>query len=73
MPKKSRKKKAKAIEVDSDVEIMSKTEIQFEDTKGITRAKQEFEWVYIYHMMRDHNFPDVVLEDIPLYENIRKS
>ena len=42
MPKKSGKKKDKETEVDSDVDIISRTAITFEDTKAITRADQEF-------------------------------
>ena len=72
MPKKSGKKKAKATEVDSDVEIISKSEIIFEDTKAITRAGQELKWGEIYHMTRDQNVPNAGLEDMSLYENIRK-
>ena len=48
MPKKSGKKEPKASEVDSDVEIISRTEIKFEDTKAITGADQEFKWGEIY-------------------------
>ena len=44
MPKNSGNKKAKAGEVDSDVEIISRTEIKFEDTKAIVGADQEFKW-----------------------------
>ena len=36
MPKKGGKKKVKASEVDSDVEIISRMKIKFEDTKAIT-------------------------------------
>ena len=73
IPKKSGKKKAKASEVDSDVEIISRIEITFEDTKAITRVDQEFKWGKIYQMIRDQNIPDASLEDMSLYENIRKS
>ena len=36
IPKKSRKKRSKAIEADSNIEIISKNEIIYEDTKAIT-------------------------------------
>ena len=44
MPKKRGKKKAKATEAGSDVEIISKIEIIYEDTKAITRADEESNW-----------------------------
>ena len=72
MAKKSGKKKAKASEVDSYVEIISRTEITFEDTKAITGGDREFKLGKIYMMIRDKNVPDASLEDMSLYENIRK-
>ena len=42
MSKKSGKKKAKATKGDSDMEIISRMEIVYEDTKAITGANQEF-------------------------------
>ena len=44
MPKKSGKKKAKATEDDSDMEVIPSIEITYEDTKSITRAEQDFKW-----------------------------
>ena len=43
MPKKG-KKKAKVVEEDSDVEIMLRIEIIYEDTKSVTGAELEFKW-----------------------------
>ena len=62
MPKKSGKKKAKASEVYSNVEIISRTKIKFEDTKAITRCALEFKWGELYQMIRDQNVPDTGLE-----------
>ena len=73
MPKKRGKKKDKATEVDSDVEIISRTEIIFKDTKSSIGADQEIKWGEIYQMIRDQNVLDAGLEDISLYDNIRKS
>ena len=48
MPNKSEKGKANATEADLDLEIISKTEITFEDTKSITGVDQELKLgVYI--------------------------
>ena len=73
MPKNSGNKKSKAGEVDSDVQIISRTEITFEDTKAITGDDQEFKWGEIYHMIRDQSIPDASLEEMSLYENIKNS
>ena len=48
MPKKRGKKKDKATKVDSDVDIIYKTDITSEDTKSITWDDQEFKWGEIY-------------------------
>ena len=48
-------------------------EIIYKDTKVVIGAKQEFKWGQLYHMIKDENALDAVLEDMPLYENIRKS
>ena len=55
------------------MEIISRTEIIYEYTKAITVANQEFKWGKIYQINRDQNVPDVGLEEMPLYINIRKS
>ena len=51
MPKKG-KKKAKAAEEKSYMEIMPRIEIIYEDTKAITRAEPEFKWGQIYSMIK---------------------
>ena len=71
MPKKSGKKKYKATKANSYVEIISKTEIIYEDTKAITGAKHEFKLGEIYHMIRDQNVLDAGLEDMNLYASIQ--
>ena len=67
------KKKDKAAEEESDLEIMPMIDIIYEDTKAIIGAELEFKWGQIYPMIKDQKVPDVVLEDIPLYENILRS
>ena len=69
MPKKG-KKKAKVVEEESDLEIMPRVEIIYEDTKSVSRAETEFKWVKIYPMLQDKNIPYAGLEDLPLFGNI---
>ena len=73
MPKRSGKKKGKASEVDLDVDIISRTEIKFEDTKAITGVDPDFKWGEIYQIIRDQNVLDAGLEEMSLYQNIRDS
>ena len=72
MPKKGGKKKAKDIEVDSDVEIISRMEIKFKDTKAIIGVDPDFKLGDIYQMVRNQNVPDTCLEEMFLYQNIKK-
>ena len=73
IPKKSSKRKAKESEPKSDVEFISKIETKYEDTKAIIGVSPEFKWGELYQMIRDQNIPDVGLEEIIIYQNVRKS
>ena len=53
MPKKGGKKKAKATEEDSYLEVFPKMDIIYEETKFFTGAKKEFKWGQIYHMIKE--------------------
>ena len=72
MPKKG-KKKAHATGDDPDVDIVSKMEIIYEDTKSIIGVESEFKWGHIYQMIKDKNIPYAGLEDMSLYINIKIS
>ena len=69
IPKKG-KKKAKVAEEESDLEIMPRVEIVYEDTKSVIGAEPKFKWGRIYPMLQDQKIPDVGLEDLPLFGNI---
>ena len=47
------KKKAKVVEEESDLEIMPRVEINYENTKSVTGAELELKWGNIYHMLQD--------------------
>ena len=57
MPKKGGKKKAKVIEEDSDMKILTRMETVHEDTKVVTRFEPKF-WGQVYQMIKDHTVPD---------------
>ena len=48
MDKRGVKKKEKTSEVNSNVEIISRIEIRFEDIESITGVSPEFKWGEIY-------------------------
>ena len=70
MPKKGGKKKAKAYRDDSDLEVLLRIEITYEDMKAVTGVEPEFKWGQIYHMVKDQSVPDAGLADMSLYVNI---
>ena len=68
MPKKG-KKKVYTIGDDPEVEIITKMEIIYEDTKSFIGVEAEFRWGQIYHMVKDQVVLDEGLEDILIYAN----
>ena len=68
MPNKG-KKKSRATEEHSDLEILLTMEIIYEDTKDVNGSEPEFKWGKLYPMIKYQKVLDVGLEDIPLYEN----
>ena len=48
MPKTGGNKKAKVDEDDSDLEVLPRMEIIYEDIKAVTRDELEFKWGQIY-------------------------
>ena len=73
MRKRGGKKKEKTIEVDLDVEIISRMEIKCKDTMAITGVAPESKLVDIYQMIRNQNVPDAGLKEMFLYQNIINS
>ena len=50
MPRKQ-KKKAQAVEEELKVEIVTKVEVIYEDTKAITGVEPEYKWGEVYIMI----------------------
>ena len=48
---KRQKKKTPVVEEDPDVEVVTKTEYIYEDTKCITSAEHEYQWGEIYRLI----------------------
>ena len=48
-------------------------ETMFEDTKSVTGIPPNFKWGEFYQMIRDQDIPNVGLEEMVLYQNIKIS
>ena len=57
---------------DSDIEILPRMEIIYEDMKVVTGVEPKFKLGQTYEMIKDQTIPDAGLEDISLHVNIRK-
>ena len=60
------------MEDDPGVEVITRVEIIYEDTKDITGSETEYKWGQIYQMIKDQSVPEEGLEDFPIYANIER-
>ena len=67
------KKKAPMAEGEPEVEIITKVEYIYKDTKAPTGVKPDYKWGEIYRMIANQNVPDVGFEELTIYANIEKS
>ena len=70
---KRQKKKDPIAEGEPDVEIVTKVEYIYEDTRATTRVEPDYKWDEIYRMISNQNVPDVRFEELSIYVNIEKS
>ena len=70
---KRQKKKALVAEGEPDVEIITKVEYIYEDTRATTRVEPDYKWGEIYRMISNQEVPDVGFEELTIYANIEKS
>ena len=73
MPKRGSKKNTRVSKPDSDVEIISRMKIKFEDTKAITGVSPEFKWGELYQIIIDQNVLNAGHKEMFLYQNIKNS
>ena len=69
---KGQKKKAPIAEGEPDVEIITKVEYIYEDTRATTKVEPDYKWGEIYQMIANQNVPDAGFEELTIYENIKK-
>ena len=72
MPKRQ-KKKSQVAEEDPEIEIITKVEFIYEDTKVTTGVEPDYKWGEIFRMISNQNVPDVGFEELTIYANIEKS
>ena len=70
---KRQKKKAPVAEGEPEVEIITKVEYIYEDTKATTGVEPDYKWGEIYRMIVNQNVPNVGFEELTIYANIEKS
>ena len=70
---KRQKKKAHVVEGEPKVEIITRVEYIYEDTKATTEVELDYKWGEIYRMITNQNVPNAVFEELTIYANIEKS
>ena len=55
------------------MEVITKVEVIYEDTKSITGVELEYKWGEVYRMISSQSVPDAGFDDMPIYANIEKS
>ena len=67
------KKKAQTTNEEPEVEIITRVEVIYEDTKAITRIDPEYKWGEIYRMISNQSVPEAGFKDLTIYANIERS
>ena len=70
---KRQKKKAPIVEEERDVEIVTKVEYTYEDTRCIIGVEPEYKWGEIYRLITHREVPDIDFEEETIYANIERS
>ena len=70
---KRKKKKAPIVEEEPDVEIVTKVEYIYEDTRCIVGVEPEYKWGEIYRLITHRKVPDIGFEEETIYANIDRS
>ena len=55
------------------MEIITKVEYIYEDTRAITGVQPNYKWGEIYRLNSNHEVPDAGFEELTIYTNIEKS
>ena len=60
------------MEEERDVEIVTKVEYTYEDTRCIVGVEPEYKWGKIYRMITHQEVPDTGFEEETIYANIER-
>ena len=64
------KKKSPVVEEEHEVEVITKDEYIYEDTRCTTGVESEYKWGEIYRLISHHEVPDTGFEEEMIYANI---
>ena len=67
------KNKSQAAEEEPKVEIVTKVEVIYEDTKSITEVEPEYKWGEVYRMISNLSIPKFGFKDMSIYAIIERS
>ena len=70
---KRQKKKAPIVEEEPEVEIVTKVEYTYEDTKCIVGMEPKYKWGEVYRLITHREVPDTGFEEETIYANIERS
>ena len=58
------KKKSQVAEEEPEVEVITRVEVIYKDTKAIIGVEPEYKWGEVYRMISSQTVPDVGFEDM---------
>ena len=67
------KKKAPVVEEEPEVEIVTRVEYTYEDTKCIVGMEPEYKWGEVYRLITHREVPDTGFDEETIYANIERS
>ena len=70
---KEAKEDGPVVEEEPEVEVVTKTEYMYEDTKCISGVEPEYQWGEVYRLITRREVPDMGLEEESIYANIERS
>ena len=70
---KRQKKKAPVVEGEPEVEIITKVEYVYEDTRATIGVEPDYKWGKIYRLISNQEMPNTGFEELTIYANIEKS
>ena len=69
---KRQKKKAPIVEEEPKVEIVTRVEYTYEDTKCIVGVEPKYQWEEIYRLITRRELPNIGFEEETIYANIER-